>query len=439
MFTAAMQRAAATSSQGHPSLHDPVTVATAGILLRCKLPRWLQISVLGLDGYQWIGLVAILLTTTILTRIMFRPIHHILVRLLQRGHFSLGAEFVRAKLRPLAWLIALCLASAQLAPLDLPVGFWGWILPLLKLAWIGLVAWSTLRFIDLGMAFYTNSEPLQHRRNLSDMIVPTAARFLKLSVLVVATSCVVYLIGSGEWVTRLLAGLGLVGLAASLAAQDTLKNFFGTLLLIGEHPFKLGDYIVVSNVEGTVESVGFRSTWLRTPDDSLITIPNSIIANASIDNRGARNSRRYRTLLGVSPDTPPDRLIALRDSLRAYAAAHPKALTDRIDIYLHTLSSSGVDLLVNLYFKVNSSAEELETRDELNREILHQVQSAGVELAGPNKTLVLAHAPEPGGAIPKPRWAAHPAQPAESSYASTAKRFRDPPLRVAPGEQGHDA
>jgi MscS family membrane protein len=235
------------------------------------------------------------------------------------------------------------------------------------------------------------------------MIVPTSARVLKLAMLLVAVSWEVYLVGNGEWVTRLLAGLGLVGLAASLAAQDTLKNFFGTLLLIGEHPFKIGDYIIVNKMEGTVESVGFRSTWIRTLDDSLITIPNSIIANVSIDNRGARNSRRYRTFIGVAYDTPAERLIALRDGLRAYAEAHPKIRTDKIDVYIHTLNSSTVDLLVNVYFTVATSAEELTARDELNREILEQAARFGVQVSPPSQTLLLSHPAESSGPIPPPK------------------------------------
>ena len=92
------------------------------------------------------------------------------------------------------------------------------------------------------MILYGRSERLHDRRSLSDMIVPTAANGVKLSVFLLAVSCQVYLIGSRDTLTQLLAGLGLIGLAASLAAQDTLKNFFGTLLLIGEHPFRIGEH-----------------------------------------------------------------------------------------------------------------------------------------------------------------------------------------------------
>ena len=248
-------------------------------------PAGLRVAVLGLALYQWVGLVLVLLFASLVAWLALGTTNRFLGRLLRRARFELSDGFLRAKLRPLAWQLALLLAAAQLPLLDLPIVVWGRIVPVGKFVWIGLIAWSALRLIDLAMGIYTGSEHLQHRRNLSDMIVPTSVRFLKLAVLVVMIACEVYLVGNGEWVTRLLAGLGLVGLAASLAAQDTLKNFFGTLLLIGEHPFKIGDVIVVNGVEGTVESVGYRSTWIRTLDDSLITVPNSIIASASIDNR----------------------------------------------------------------------------------------------------------------------------------------------------------
>jgi len=97
---------------------------------------------------------------------------------------------------------------------------------------------------------------------------------------------VIYQVGQGELLGRFLTGLGVAGLAASLAAQDALKSFFGTLLLIGERSFKIGDRILVGSQEGIVEQVGFRSTRLRTPNGSVLTIPNSTIATAAIDNRG---------------------------------------------------------------------------------------------------------------------------------------------------------
>src|SRR5262249_61609804 len=110
-----------------------------------------------------------------------------------------------------------------------------------------------------------------------------------------------------------LTGRGVAGLAASLAAQDAMKSYFGTLLLIGERAFKIGDRILVGGKEGVVEQVGFRSTRLRTAEDSLLTVPNSVIAAAPIENMGAPSHRRFSSTPLAAPDTALVSLLRFRD------------------------------------------------------------------------------------------------------------------------------
>ena len=92
----------------------------------------------------------------------------------------------------------------------------------------------------------------------------------------------------------MLAGLGIGGLAFALAAQDTLKNFFGSLMLIADRTFRVGDLVQIGGNEGVVESVGLRTTRIRGLDDSLLTIPNSDLTTAHVTNFGARRYRRFR-------------------------------------------------------------------------------------------------------------------------------------------------
>ena len=314
---------------------------------------------------------------------------------------SIG-RWSRPKLRPLAFQLGLWCLYLQLRLLDLPTAVVGVAIPAVKVAWIGLMGWTAFRLIDLGMILYARSERLHDRRSLSDMIVPTAANGLKLAVLVVAVSCQVYLIGSRETLTQLLAGLGLIGLAASLAAQDTLKNFFGTLLLIGEHPFRIGEHVAVQGVEGVVESVGFRSTRLRTFEDSLLTIPNSVMAAALIDNRAARTCRRFRTVVSLAYGTPIDKIVAMRDALRAFAASQPRFLPDKIEVHIGGLGASSVELFVQVYFRVATYTEELACRDVLSREILEQAERLGVELAASPKTAPPVSSVAEAHAVPPP-------------------------------------
>lgn len=381
----------------------PTLSLVPSLWIRSRMPAWLKGPGLGLDLYQWLGLVTALAIAAVASWLGLRVIERLACYGLQWSGFKLDRDLVAAKLRPLSFQVGLLVFYEFVQLLDLPGTVLGATLPGLKVIWIGLLGWTALRLIDLGMILYTRSERLHDRRSLSDMIVPTAANGMKLAVLLVAASCQVYLIGSRETLTQLLAGLGLVGLAASLAAQDTLKNFFGTLLLIGEHPFRIGEHVAIQNMEGTVESVGFRSTRIRTFEDSLLTIPNSVMAAALIDNRGARSCRRFRTVVSLAYGTPIDKIVAMRDALRAFAASQPRFIPDKVEIHIGGLGPSCVELFVQLFFRVSTFTEEMGCRDELSREILSLADRLGVELAFPTQTIHLARSgSEPAAAAPAP-------------------------------------
>lgn len=384
------RRVAAGLDPGRANRVIPSFEMAPSLWIRCMLPGWLRHTVLGLDLYQWAGLAVALSLSGAASWVALRVAERLACGLLHLVKVDIARSVVAPKLRPLSLQPGLWSLYLLVRLLDLPAAVVAAAIPTVKVVWVALIGWTVLRLVDLVMVLYARSERLVDRRNLSDMIVPTAANGLKLLTVLAAVSGQVYLVGSAESLTRLLAGLGLVGLAASLAAQDTLKNFFGTLLLIGEHPFRIGDFVVIQEKEGTVESVGFRSTRLRTPEDSLLTIPNSVMAAALIDNRGARTCRRYRTMISLAYDTPTERMEALRDALRAFAASHPKVKADKIEIHLAALANSSVDMLLQVYFIVTTYGEEMACRDEFNREVLRLAAKLNVEIAFPTHTVQFA-------------------------------------------------
>jgi MscS family membrane protein len=354
---------------------------TPGIWLRLRVPDWLQTHLGPLNLYQWLGLALAALASRVGARLALASVFWLVVRWLRRSGSALSDGFVVSTLKPLLWLATAWIFVFLLAGLDLPVtvaspGFatekfvlavlWGW------LAW---------RLMDLSMAIYTNADSLRPHRNLSDMIVPVSMRLAKTAVLLVVTTYVIYQVGHIELLWRFLTGLGVAGLAASLAAQDAMKSFFGTLLLIGERAFKIGDRILVGGTEGVVEQVGFRSTRLRTAEDSLLTIPNAIIAAAPIDNMGARARRRFSTTIVLSPETPCEQLREFRDHLRAWLNEQPLVVQDKVDVHFHQITSEGVELSVNLFLSASAAAEETSFREAIHFEILRRARVLGVEMA----------------------------------------------------------
>ena len=232
MFRVAFDRPVASGLSRDKGVKAAVSARLVPSLwLRDRMPGWLRAPWPVLELYQWIGLAVALAAGGAASWLGLRVIERVAWHALRAGGFELDRALVATKLRPLAFQLGLWCLYLQIRLLDLPSGVVGATIPALKIIWIGLMGWTAFRLIDLGLILYAHSERLHDRRSLSDMIVPTAANGLKLAALIVAVSCQVYLVGSRETLTQLLAGLGLVGLAASLAAQDTLKNFFGTLLL----------------------------------------------------------------------------------------------------------------------------------------------------------------------------------------------------------------
>lgn len=358
-----------------------------GIWLRLRLPGWAERRIGHLELYQWLGLTLACLLSWSIAYLFLSRVHRVVGWALQKSGSSLSTKFVSEKLRPLTWLAAVFLLAQVLDILDLPMAVGNTVLPLKKFLVTGMIAWQALRFIDLVMAIYMNSELLRPHRSLSDMVVPVSMRLVKGMVLIVTAAYFIYQIGQGDLLGRFITGLGVAGLAASLAAQDALKSFFSTLLLIGERSFKIGDRIIVGTQEGVVEQVGFRSTRLRTKEDSVLTVPNSVIASAAIDNMGARSQRRLTTSLLVHPQTPLPILLELRDQLRAWLVEQPNVNPNKIDVHIHRIIDAGIELTLTLYLTTLDGGEETACREAMHCQLLALADQLGVVLASTQQPL----------------------------------------------------
>jgi MscS family membrane protein len=290
MFRAVLGQPVDESQQDLPgALIEPTFWETPGIWLRLNTPAWLQARAGFLELYQWLGLVVAVLVSwaggrTLMTGILSR----LVAWLLHRSGSALSTSFVISCLKPLTWLAGFWIFFELLTWLDFPVDIATTVFGTHKFLLAILFGWMGLRLVDLSMGIYLNSEVLKPHRSLSDMIMPVSMRITKMVVVLVIATYMIYQIGQIDLLTRFLTGLGVAGLAASLAAQDALKSFFGTLLLIGERAFKIGDRIQVASQAGIVEQVGFRATRLRTAEGSVLSIPNAVIASAPIENKGAQ-------------------------------------------------------------------------------------------------------------------------------------------------------
>jgi MscS family membrane protein len=374
----------------------PTFWRTPGVWIRLRVPGALRPFLGRLQLYQWLGLAVALVASALLTRLLLAEVYVLFALVLAKCGSVLSQSFVAAKLRPLTWVAGWWLFFLALALLDLPIRLVDTLLPLKTFGMAGLIAWLGVHLVDLATAVYTNSELLRPHRNLSDMVVPVSMRFLKGGILLLVAVYVVYQVGQGESLGRFLTGLGVAGLAASLAAQDALKCFFSTLLLIGERSFRIGDKIAVGELEGVVEQVGFRATRLRTADGSLLTVPNATIASAAIDNRTTKAFSRCKASLLVNYDTAPEHILALRDRIRAWLMEHPRVRRDKVEVSVNRLTEQGVEVTLDLYLADPSGAGEQGLKEEINCEVLRLCRGPGASRSHP-----LAGGDKPRDVLPR--------------------------------------
>jgi MscS family membrane protein len=162
-----------------------------------------------------------------------------------------------------------------------------------------------------------------------------------------------------------------------------------------DRPFQIGDWVTIGAADGTVESVGVRSTRIRTFYNSLITIPNSQLINATIDNWGARKFRRITCTIGIAYDTPPEKIDAFCEAIREIIRQHPYTRKDYFHVYLNEFSNSSLGILLYAFVQTPDWSTELREKHRLYNDIIRVAKSLKIEFAFPTQTVYLRNEETP--------------------------------------------
>lgn len=187
----------------------------------------------------------------------------------------------------------------------------------------------------------------------------------------------------------LVAGLGIGSVVITLAAQDTAKNLFGGLVIFLDKPFMVGDWIEIDKYEGTIEDITFRSTRVRTFENSIVNIPNSIIANASIINWSRMEKRRYKVNLCLELDTTLEKVQIVQKRIKEMLIKHEDVIEDTIIVRFDNIIDNGMNLLVSSYTNSVDYASFLEEKEKINFKIMQILREENVELAYDTKTVCI--------------------------------------------------
>ncbi len=229
---------------------------------------------------------------------------------------------------------------------------------------------------------------------LDDMLIPILKTSLRTIVIGLAAIQLFQSI-SGQNITTILAGLGLAGMAVALGAQDTIKNFFGFLMIVLDKPFAIGERIDFNGHDGVVEKVGLRSTKMRRLDGHVVTIPNMLAADNVIHNIGRREHIRRIMNIGITYDTPPSKveqaIKILKHVLENHEGMHPDWPPY---VFFNEFLDSALNIFAIYWYHPPAYWDYMKHAEQVNIRILREFNEAGIGFAFPTKTVHVVRDPE---------------------------------------------
>lgn len=222
---------------------------------------------------------------------------------------------------------------------------------------------------------------------LDEQLALFVSKFLRVGI--VAIGLIILVREWGYDITSLAAGLGLGGLAFALAARDTVANLFGSITILIDKPFLIGDWIQTSQLEGTVENIGLRSTRVRTFANALVSIPNSVLANESITNWSRMGKRRITFKLGVTYSSTRTQMQEATGKIKEMLKKHPEVHPETILTYFTDFGESALEIFIYFFTKTTVWEEYLKVRQDINLKIMEILEQMGMQVAFPSRSLYL--------------------------------------------------
>lgn len=245
------------------------------------------------------------------------------------------------------------------------------------------ITWLIVRIFDSLIEEYVAPLAEKTDSDLDDQMLPIFRKGMKVVVWVIGI--IAALNNAGYDVGAIIAGLGIGGLAFALAAQDTMKNFFGGIMIFADKPFNVGDRIVVDGIDGSVTEIGIRSTRIQTVDGRQVTMPNSKFTDGPVENVSREPSRKVVLNLGLVYDTSPEQMEQALEILKKIGEEKQDKIEENVLMSFNAFGDFSLGILFVYY--IRKEADILITQTEMNLEILKRFNTAGLEMAFPTQTI----------------------------------------------------
>ena len=353
-----------------------------------SLPEQFHRSFMGLQLWQWLGLVLLI----VIVRIAMIIGNKSAVRVMRmRDKYLPGAvspETHQAMRRAAGMLLGVLVCYPLTGPLSLPRKIDHGVTLILQ-------AMTILAFVMLVYALWDAfCDQLIERSETSSraerLLVPLTRKFIRLVIVVFGSMFALRALFEIN-VAAVIASLGIGGIVVALAGKDSVENIFGSITILFDMPFQIGDWVKIDKIEGTVEEINLRSTRIRTFEDTVINLPNANLIRAAVENVSARRYRRQKFNVRIPYDTPAASVNSFCSDLRAFLAEFEGVQADNTIIDFSEMDDTALSVLVQCRFEVSTQADELEMRHRLFVEIMELRKKHGI----PFYPAGIARLPEP--------------------------------------------
>ena len=248
------------------------------------------------------------------------------------------------------------------------------------------VAIVLFKLTDIFIAKLKSHSKNSDNQSLSGHLIPILEKIVKFLILFFILAS--FLQSNGYSITSIIAGFGITGLAVGFAAQQTIADFFGTLAIIADKMYTIGDYIKIGEVEGTVEDINLLSTKIRTLDDFLVSIPNNNISGTVITNISKAQKRRINEVFGVTYDTSDEKLQRAIEIISEVCKDNKNIYANPV-IFAETLSASSIDIKLLAYVKTKNYNDFVRIRSDVILEIAKRFRAENIDFAFPSQSIYI--------------------------------------------------
>lgn len=328
---------------------------------------------------------AILVFTFLLRHLVTNIVFSLLGRLAKHTETTLDDELFAALNTPVATLVTVIGGVGALKALKLSESADN------ALAYAYTVAFCLVVFWLLFRAFNTVLDHMHELAKQKQMGVAAFMPWIKKSAITIFIIFGALLTAQslGWDVKAFLAGLGIGGLAFALAAQDTIANLFGSVVVAIDQPFKVGETVQIGAHQGVVEDIGLRSTKIRTTAKALVVIPNKTVAAESVTNLSRFTQRRIDQMLGLTYDAKPAQLEAIVEDIRKLITDTDGVEAKSVVVNFVSFGASSLDIQV-IYLTITPDFQQhLKIRQEINLKIMKAIEARGLAFAFPTQTVQL--------------------------------------------------